>query len=123
MADSINDFADVIIASVEECIESNTEELERDARAAGNQAKRQLKQLSRERTGSYKKGWAVKVETDETGTTATVYNKTDYQLTHLLEKGHRITNQTGKSYGRAPGDGVIEKVFRDSAARFGSGGS
>lgn len=49
-------------------------------------------------TGDYAKGWAVK----KTGTLSrVVYNKTDWQLTHLLENGHVIKNQFG-TYGRAP---------------------
>lgn len=36
------------------------------------------------RTGDYKKGWRLKKV--EKGYVA--HNKTDYQLTHLLEKGH-----------------------------------
>ncbi|MGD7051423.1 HK97 gp10 family phage protein [Sutcliffiella horikoshii] len=35
-------------------------------------------------TGDYLAGWASK----KVGTTQVVHNKTDYQLTHLLEKGH-----------------------------------
>lgn len=39
--------------------------------------------------GSYKKGWRKKTEVSALGKkTITVYNATDYQLTHLLENGH-----------------------------------
>ena len=38
----------------------------------------------------YNKGWTVKkVKRDKT---ATIHNSTDYQLTHLLEKGHAKKN-------------------------------
>lgn len=36
------------------------------------------------RTGDYKKGWKLK----KIGKGYVAHNKTDYQLTHLLEKGH-----------------------------------
>lgn len=36
------------------------------------------------RTGDYKKGWRLK----KVGKGYVAHNKTDYQLTHLLEKGH-----------------------------------
>ena len=51
----------------------------------------------------------------------TVHNK-QYQLTHLLEKGHKIKNQTGKTYGVAPGDGVIEAVAEEVGREFMAGG-
>lgn len=44
----------------------------------------ELKQKSPKLTGSYAKGWRVK----EDGSSLVVHNKTDYQLTHLLEHGH-----------------------------------
>lgn len=43
-----------------------------------------LKSTSPIKTGSYAKGWTVK----QIGTARVIHNKTDYQLTHLLENGH-----------------------------------
>ena len=71
--------------------------------------------------GSYAKGWAASVETDETGTSCTVHNK-QYQLTHLLEKGHAIANQSGRYPGHVAGDHVIEGVYNEVAAEFAKGG-
>jgi len=39
---------------------------------------------SPEQTGSYRKGWRIK----KFKKSNIIYNKTDYQLTHLLENGH-----------------------------------
>lgn len=44
------------------------------------------------RRGRYKKGWAVREETSRLRTEAIVHNRTDYQLAHLLEKGHALRN-------------------------------
>jgi hypothetical protein len=49
-----------------------------------NQLKKDLTQDSPEKTGDYKKGWRVK----KFKKVNIVHNKTDYQLTHLLEHGH-----------------------------------
>jgi Bacteriophage HK97-gp10, putative tail-component len=43
-----------------------------------------LKQSSPKDTGDYRKGWASK----KVGQDYVIHNKTDYQLTHLLEYGH-----------------------------------
>lgn len=44
-----------------------------------------LKAHSPKKTGSYRKGWKLKKSGKHK---YVVYNKTDYQLTHLLEHGH-----------------------------------
>lgn len=52
-------------------------------------AVKKLKSNSPKLTGSYAKGWRQK-ENKFIGqpNTHIIHNKTDYQLTHLLEKGH-----------------------------------
>lgn len=52
-----------------------------------------LKKSSQKLTGSYRKGWRKKQSyADRRTKRNTVYNETDYQLTHLLEYGHASRN-------------------------------
>jgi len=62
---------------VEETLVDAQEKITKDG------AKR-LKSTSPKDTGAYAKGWRVKNTKDG----YILYNKTNYQLTHLLEKGH-----------------------------------
>ena len=69
-----------------------------------------LKNSSPRKTGSYASGWAIKRERGTAGiNTVTIHNKTDYQLTHLLENGHVIRNKKG-TFGRAPAHKHIQPV-------------
>lgn len=55
------------------------------------------------RTGSYARGWSLKRVAARHGLAdVVVHNRTDYQLTHLLENGHLIRNKYGE-YGRTNG--------------------
>jgi|SRR5690625_1689317 len=58
--------------------------LERSKEETAKNGVKELRVTSPIRTGSYSKGWRAK----RIGSSWVVYNKTDYQLTHLLEKGH-----------------------------------
>lgn len=42
--------------------------------------------------GRYKRGWRMEIERGFGSVEATIYNKTDYQLTHLLEHPHLKRN-------------------------------
>ena len=58
-----------------------------------------VRNTSPKKTGSYAKGWGTKKQGDMD---VVVHNRTDYQLTHLLENGHVIRNKKG-TYGRTHG--------------------
>lgn len=60
------------------------ESLEKAKIKVARDAAKTLKKSSPEKTGNYASGWAVK----QVGTARVVHNKTDWQLTHLLENGH-----------------------------------
>ncbi len=61
----------------------------------------ELKTTSPKLTGSYRKGWRKK----KVGNKVIIHNQTDYQLTHLLEKGH-----ANKNGGRTPAKVHIQPV-------------
>lgn len=121
---NIDDLAEIIVNDMQDVIDDDVAALEGNARAAGQKAVRLLRERSRKRVhhgGSYAKAWTSDVETDETGTSCTVHNR-QYQLTHLLEKGHAIANQSGRYPGHVAGDHVIEGVYNEVAAEFAKGG-
>ena len=49
-----------------------------------NVFRKDVKGDSPKKTGDYEKGWRIK----KFKKSNIIYNKTDYQITHLLEKGH-----------------------------------
>ena len=121
---NIDNLAEIIVNDMQDVIDDDAEALEGNARAAGQKAVRLLRDRSRKRIhhgGSYTKAWTSDVETDETGTSCTVHNR-QYQLTHLLEKGHAIANQSGRYPGHVAGDHVIGDVYNEVAAEFAKGG-
>lgn len=62
--------------------------------------------------GRYKRGWRMEIEKGFGTVQATIYNKTDYQLTHLLEKPHLLRNGQ-KSIPKVHIKPVEEKCIRE----------
>lgn len=119
---TLDDYAN----GVDKCLAKASEE-------AGKSAENELHNTSPVGyTGDYRKGWTFRDREVKRGssyrTELVVYNKTEYRLTHLLEKSHRVANKYG-SYGKstpqphiAPAqknaEEKFEKVFTDGLARI-----
>ena len=79
--------------------------------------KNKLKVTSPKKTGSYRKGWRVDKRSGKGYVHATIYNATDWQLTHLLEKPHVIKNQYG-TWGTSKPQVHIEPVENECIQAF-----
>ena len=79
--------------------------------------KNKLKVTSPKRTGDYRKGWRVDKRHGKGFVHATIYNATDWQLTHLLEKPHAIKNQYG-TWGTSKPQVHIEPVEKECNQAF-----
>lgn len=64
------------------------EDVQKAQKETASTLKDQVKANSPKKTGSYETGWRIKKE----GNKLILHNKTDYQLTHLLEHGHAKKN-------------------------------
>lgn len=80
----IDDLASEIARELAEYTEEIQEEVEKATNKVTRDLVKELKQTSPILTGSYAEGWTRKAFRDGT----VVHNRTDYQLTHLLEYGH-----------------------------------
>lgn len=68
--------------------------------------------------GSYARGWSHKAQKDGvTKYSETVYNRTDYQLTHLLEKPH-ATGGGGHYPSKKDHTGIIARIEDENVNRF-----
>lgn len=72
------------------------EGITQSAYKVAEEGKNKLKATSPKKTGDYKKGWKVDKKGGKGYVHATIYNATDWQLTHLLEKPHTIKNKYGE---------------------------
>lgn len=76
----LDEYADNITESTKKAVVKVAEIAKKETQAGANV-----------RTGKYRSGWAVKKDTtSRLRTEAVVYNRTRYQLAHLLEKGHAL---------------------------------
>ncbi len=80
---SIDNLANEITSAIKEYTQEVEEGLEKAKEENAKDGAKKLKVTSPKKTGKYGKGWRAK----KIGNAWVVYNATDYQLTHLLEKG------------------------------------
>lgn len=85
----IENLASELTAAMSEYTADLTDAVKEAVEEETKEAKRELKADSPKRTGDYKKGWSSKKSYSGMYTQInTIHNRTDYQLTHLLEHGH-----------------------------------
>ena len=81
---SINNLSEEILKELQRYSNVVDESIQAAKDESSKQLVEDLKATSPVRTGSYAKGWRIKKSKKRN----IVHNKTDYQLTHLLEKGY-----------------------------------
>lgn len=111
--DSILDIKDILNEYSNDIQEGITEA----AYKVAENGKNKLKVTSPKKTGDYRKGWRVNKRGGKGFVHATIYNATDWQLTHLLEKPHSIRNQYG-SWGTSKPQVHIEPVEQECIQNY-----
>ncbi|GEQ22284.1 hypothetical protein CBU02nite_27900 [Clostridium butyricum] len=85
----LSNLSNEIAKALTEYTDEVTKGIEQEKKDKGKKAVQLLKERSpKGATGDYAKGWATKNVDGK----QVIYNKTDYQLTHLLEFGHAKRN-------------------------------
>lgn len=92
----VSAFSDALAFELVDFGEDVRKRLHEDVQASGQETLDAVQDRSPVDCGRYRSGWRCKItgaNTDEEK--ATIYNQTDYQLTHLLEKGHATRSGAG----------------------------
>lgn len=114
---TVDNLASAIMHELEEYRDITDEAVEKGVSETAKQAVRELRNAHPAGSGrygswdeSYNKGWKVmQTKTDKRyHRKATIHNATDYQLTHLLEKGHAL-HQGGRAQAFPHSAPVAEK--------------
>lgn len=93
MAVKVDGLAAAVAEVLHEYREETAEAVKSSVKSSARVCVAELQTSSPELTGSYKKGWRVKnAYESDSDIRVQVHNKTDYQLTHLLEHGHANVN-------------------------------
>lgn len=123
MVISIDQFAEAVLNELEVFSFATRRAVDTAAEKTAKDAQAELRATSPSLTGDYAKGWAIKRETkcEKSGRASLiVHNKTDYQLTHLLENGHVKVVYGHRTGGRvkahvhiAPVEDMVQREFED----------
>lgn len=82
---AIKDYLENYIEDIEEDVKETTDQLSKEA---VKELKKESPRRDKKRENPYWKGWSRKKQSKGRKYIMTLYNRTNYQLTHLLEYGH-----------------------------------
>ena len=85
---NISDLTNEIMRELNYYVEEVREKVELAKTESARELKKKIEQDSPKNRPRYAKGWRIK----KTPKKLIIHNKTDYQLTHLLEHGHVLRN-------------------------------
>lgn len=109
----IDDLSKSILKELQRYSRIIEEDLEVTKKEVADDLLQEVKSKSPKSTGSYAKGWRIK----KSGSGYLLYNKTDYQLTHLLEHGH-AKRGGGRVQGKQHIAPAEEKAIKDLLSRI-----
>lgn len=110
----VDKLADELAAGLSEYSEEVTQKIKKTVDTVAKDTVKELKNTSPRRTGDYAKDWTTKTGYEDRRTKRkTVYNKSHYQLTHLLEFGHAKRNG-----GRVDAQSHIKAAEQKAAQQF-----
>ena len=102
----MNEWENALVDALKQYTDSVTQGVLKAVEEVSNEAVPLLKAASPikrygKNAGRYAKGWKAEKRTGSTSTRLlySVHNKTDYQITHLLEHGHKIVGRNGSVIG------------------------
>lgn len=117
MNNSILDITEILSeysSDIQEALEENAKQLSKK----GADKLKACNNTYKVRTGKYNRGWKVKTTKGNGFISCTIHN-TQYQLTHLLENGHKLVNKHGRTIGKtrafkhiAPVDSEITREYQ-----------
>ena len=108
----VDDLSKHILKALESYSDDISEVVEEVSNKIGKEAVNEIQQTSPKKRGSYAKGWKLKKDKLGKGRySVKIYNKTDYQLTHLIEFGHATRN--GKRTKAIPHIRPVEKKYSE----------
>lgn len=110
----VNNIADAISKELQQYSQTVTDGIKEEVKQVAKDCKDEIQRNSPVLTGSYKKGWRNETAFEnKTDIRVVIRNKTDYQLTHLLENGHAKVNG-----GRVPGKPHIRPAEQNAEKKL-----
>lgn len=114
---SIDRLADEIAKELTAYSQEAADAVKDRVKQTAKECRDELRQTSPRLTGDYRKGWAVKSNFESRqDIRQTVHNRTDWQLTHLLEYGH--AGRGGTMAGAAKAYPHIEPAYETAAGKL-----
>ena len=86
----MTDFTKQLIDTMKEYSNTCETEVQKVIEDVSKEARKKLSSTSPKKTGKYKRGWRVKFTKRQGYYKVNIHNPSSYQLTHLLEKGHKV---------------------------------